>query len=97
MAELTHLLAFNNLSFFNQFLADNPCRHWYFLKTDTHILINTEVDTDMFLANTDMIEIDTDISVSTKNICQLIYRSISIFYHWFIDLSSFLVSPIFEL
>ena len=31
--------------------------------TDTDILINPEADTDMVLANTDMIETDTDILV----------------------------------
>ena len=48
---------------------------WYRLKTDTDISINT----DMVLADTDMIKTDTDISVSVsaKNIDQRIYRSIS--------------------
>ena len=49
----------------------------YWLKTDTDISINTDADTDMVLADTDMIKTDTDISVSAKNIGQLIYRSIS--------------------
>ena len=34
-------------------------------------------DTDMVLADIDLIKTDTDISVSAKNIGQLIYRSIS--------------------
>ena len=52
----------------------------YRLKTDTDIFINTDADTDMVLANTDMIETDTDILVlvSAKSIDQPIYRSISI-------------------
>ena len=45
---------------------------------DTDISINT--DTDMVLADNDMIKTDTHISVSAKNIGQPIYRSISRFY-----------------
>ena len=49
----------------------------YRLKKDTDISINTDVDTDMFLADTDIIKTDTDISisVSAKNISQQIYLS----------------------
>ena len=58
----------------------------YQFKTDTNIFINTDANTDMVLANTHMIKTDTDISVSVsaKNIGQLIYRSISITkpYHY---------------
>ena len=40
--------------------------HRYRLKTDTDIFINTDADTDMVLADTNMIEIDTDIWVSAN-------------------------------
>ena len=42
--------------------------------------MNTDANTDMVLADTDMIETDSDISVSVlaKNIGQEIYQSISI-------------------
>ena len=51
----------------------------YRLKTNTDISINTDADTDMVLANTEMIETNTDVSVSisAKNIGQPIYQSIS--------------------
>ena len=49
----------------------------YWLKIDTDIFINTYADTDMVLTDTDMIETVTDILVSSKNIGQSIYRSIS--------------------
>ena len=42
---------------------------------DTDIIVNTNAD--MVLADTEMIETDSDISVSAKNIGQLICRSIS--------------------
>ena len=51
----------------------------YRLKAD--ISINTDADTDMVLAGTDMIKTDTDtdisVWVSAKIIVQTIYRSIS--------------------
>jgi len=51
----------------------------YRLNTDTDILINTDPDNDMVFADTDMIKTDIDISVTTKNIGQPIYRFISIY------------------
>ena len=44
----------------------------YRLKTDTDNFINTDGDANTVLAYTDMIKTDTDISVSAKNIGQLI-------------------------
>ena len=62
------ILAFNNLSVFNQFLADNRCRYRYFLMTDTNVSINTDADTDMVLADTDMIKADTDMIEANTDI-----------------------------